>query len=552
MNLSVGSVCQREIQIVIPVSCVLSVIDDVPYVNVSLTALEVPKNLRALTKIKLNGGSGVSPHIKSCGNGAGNIRGSICFFYRAEAETVKATESFIGCSKNNIIITKTDLLCNTVDFSGSLDGDLRGLTERNGNNRLLEVKGIGSSDVNGLFTDNIPIVDHLSGYGTFDSVGGKDTVCNGTHSLFLNSPLYVGGNIHLGTNSVGTESVKGDRAAGGVEIIVSRHSCTGKHTVCGRSRYNQNSVGGWTLTAVGQRAVNLQVFTGTLRAEGSRTTTVTVSGDDTTHLDHVLSHFIRGETGGVGSLLTVGNGDHKTTVRPNTNEGSGCDTGAVIFPVLIHGITIGIGLDQESEQYGDRLLFPAGQRIGRTTNPGLGHIRRSFFTGNGVLVVVDNNNGLNTTGLKGTVGDTAVAVILTIQDGVTKRLTNEVRILLVVSFGVPAQGAVGRNDYVTVTQLFCFKSLGRSGLNTVVTLLRPHTLCARDDLNKFVVNVNNRCMEYLSASTGIVVQNLLVLFNTGSDIPFFFGNNIVIVTSAVAVVINTCCYNTHRKRSNKH
>ena len=364
--------------------------------------------------------------------------------------------------------------------------------------------------------------------------------------------MDIGGNIHLGTNGVGSESMESYRTSGSVVIIVSRNCCTRKLTVCGSGRNNQDRIGGRTLTAVRQRAVDLQILTGTLRAEGRGTATVTVRGNDTTHLDHVLSHLVGGEAGRVGSLLTVGNGDHQRTVGADAHEGSGGDTRAVIRSIQIHGVAVGVGLNQEAEQHGDRLLLPAGQGIVDATDPGLGHIGGTGLTGDGVVVVVDDHDGLNAAGGQGSVLSTAVGIVLTIQNGIAERLTNQLGVLLVICFVVPAQRAVGSNDYVAVSELLCFESLGRSGLGTVVTRLRPHSLCAGNDLNKFVVNVNNRCMEYLSASTGIVVQNLLVLFNTGSDIPFFFGNNIVIVTSAVAVVINTCSESVCGKRAGKH
>ena len=553
VNLSVGAICQRQLQIVITI-IIGSAVDDVPLINVDLTVLKVPKNLGTLAKVKLNGSSRLITHIKGCSHSTCNIRRSITFIYSNEVKTTKAAKSLIRNAEGNVIRAKSDLLRNAINGSGCLYRDLGGLPERNRNHRLLKVNLIRGNDGNGLFTHDLAVIDHLCGHSPLGAVGGEHTVNDGTHAGLLDLPLYIGGNLHLGTDGVSAEGVEGNGCAGGVVVIVGGDGRLSELTVCGSSRNDQNGVGGWTLTAVGQRAVNLQVFTGTLRAEGSRTTTVTVSGDDTTHLDHVLSHFIRGEPGGVGSLLTVGNGDHKTTVRPNTNEGSGCDTGTVgstIVRILVHGITIVIGLDQEAEQYGDRLLFPAGQRIGRAADPRLGHIRRSFFTGNGVLVVVDNNDGLYATAVF-SLYISAVRITLTVQDGITKRLTDQMRILLVISLGVPAQRAVGSNNYVAVAKLFCFQCLSGGRLGTVVAFLRPHTLSTGNDLNILVVNVHHCGVNNLPASTGIVVQNLLVLCDTGSEVPFFFGNDIVIVTSAVAVIVDTCCQNAYGQHAYKH
>ena len=53
MDLTVLSVSQRKRHVVIP-DCALSVIDDVPFINVGLAVLEVPKDLGAFTELELD------------------------------------------------------------------------------------------------------------------------------------------------------------------------------------------------------------------------------------------------------------------------------------------------------------------------------------------------------------------------------------------------------------------------------------------------------------------------------------------------------------------
>ena len=77
VHLTVGFVSQGKIEIIIPVSCVLSVIDYVPFVDICLTVLEVPKHLGCLAEIKLNGCRGVLTHIQGCRYRARNICGRI-------------------------------------------------------------------------------------------------------------------------------------------------------------------------------------------------------------------------------------------------------------------------------------------------------------------------------------------------------------------------------------------------------------------------------------------------------------------------------------------
>ena len=538
VDLTVVAVCQRELQVVVTV-VVGTAVDDVPLVNVDLAVLKVPQDLGALAQIELNGGGGVAAHVQGSGQGAGKVCGSKCLGHSDEVQAVEGTQSLIGGGEGHVARAQTDLLSNAVHKGGCLHGDLSGLAEGNGNYGLLEVQGVGGHDGHGLLAHDLTVVDHLSGDLTLGAVRLEYTVLDGAHAGFLDGPLNVSGNIHLGTDSVSTQSVEGNGSAGGVVVVVSGQVRAGKLTVRGSGGNHQDGIGGRTLTAVGQGAVHLQVLTGTLRAEGGGSAAVAVCGNDTTHLDHVLSHLVGGETGRVRSLLTVGNGDHQRTVGADAHEGSGGDTRAVIGFVLVHGVTIGIGLDQEAEQHGDSLLLPAGQGIGGAADPGLGHIGGTGLTGDGVVIVVDDHDGGNTAGLEGTVGDTAVAVVLTVQDGVTERLTDEVRVLGVVGLGVPAQGAVGRHDNVTVAQLLGLKGLSGGGLGTVVAFLRPHTLGTGDNLDEGVVDIHDSGVENLSSGTALIVQDLLELLNTGSDIPLLLGNDLVIVTSTVGVVIIT-------------
>ena len=538
MDLTVLAVCQRELQVVVTV-VVGTAVDDVPQIQISLAALKVPQDLGALTQVELNGSGGVAAHIQGSGHGAGQIHGRVLLIHGDEVQAVEGAKSIVGGGEGHVARAQTDLLGDTVHESGCLHGDLSGLAEGDGDNRLLEEQGIGGNDGHGLLTHDLAVVDHLGSYLTLGTVGGEDTVRDGTHAGFLDGPLHVSGDVHLSTNGVGTQSVEGNGSAGGVVVVVSGQVRAGKLTVRGSGGNHQDGIGGRTLTAVGQGAVDLQVLTGTLRAEGGRSAAIAVSGNDTTHLDHVLSHLVRGETGGVGSLLTVGNSDNQRTVGADTHEGSGSDTRTVVRFVLVHGVSVGIGLDQEAKQDGDRLLLPAGQGVGDVADPGLGHIGGTGLTGDGVVIIVDDHDGGNTAGLEGAVGDTAVAVVLTVQNGVTERLTDEVRVLGVIRLGVPAQGAVGSNNDVAVAQLLGFQSLSGGRLGTVVAFLRPHTLGTGDDLDEGIVDVHDSGVNHLSSGAAIVVQDLLEFLYAGSDIPLLFGNDIVIVTSAVGIVIIT-------------
>ena len=292
VNLAVFSVSQAQIQIIIPMLRILSVVDHVPLVNIRLTAFKVPKNLGALAEIELYGRGGVCTHIERCGNRTGEIIGCTRFAYSGKFKTVKATERSVGRGKGYVIFSKTDFISNAVNGSRCLYGDRGGLTKRNRHYRLFKRKLVGRSNGNRLFADNLAVINHLNGNLALGTVGFEHTVFNRTHAGFLDLPLYVGGNIHLGTNGIGSESTKFYGTTGGIVVVIGRDLRARKLTVCGSSRNNKDRIRGRTLTAVGQGAVDLQILAGTLRAESSGTTAVTVSGNYTAHLDHVLCHLI--------------------------------------------------------------------------------------------------------------------------------------------------------------------------------------------------------------------------------------------------------------------
>ena len=62
-------------------------------------------------------------------------------------------------------------------------------------------------------------------------------------------------------------------------------------------------------------------------------------------------------------------------------------------------------------------------------------------------------------------------------------------------------------------------------------------------------------MDYLSAGAGIVVHDKLGFFDTGREVPLFLGNDIVVITSAVCIVISAkrgCRKHAHRERTCEH
>ena len=534
MNLAVFCIRQGQSHVVIPYGA-FSVIDDVPFVNVDLTVLKVPEHNGALAELDRYVGGGIGAHVQGNGNAAAEIGRSAVFVNSSEVQTVKAADCIVRGDERQAAGIDTDLDQTVLD--GRLDRNIDSLAVRNGNNRLVEGNRFRNDEVDNVLADNGVVVQHLDGRGTFGAVRGKDAVLiDGAQTIFLNSPDYVVGNVDAGTDSVKAGGIELDRAAGGVVIIIGADAGTGKFAVCRSGRDNDDRVGGRSLTAVSHTAVDLEVFAGTLRAESGRTAAVAVRSDDAAHLDHIISHLPLREAYGVRSHFAVADNQNQGTVSLDANKGSR-SSGAVIATLLINRIAVCVRLDKVVEQNGDRLLFPTGQRIGGSADPNLRHIGRTVFAGDRVLVIVDDNNGRNAAGSESAVGDTAVGIVLTVEDGVTERLTDEVRMLLIIRLGVPAQGAVGSADDITVTQLLSAERLNRGSRGAVIAVLGPQALGAGDDLDIRIVDVDRSGVDNLSAGARSIVQYDLGLVDTGCKVPFSLRDNIIVVISNFGVVV---------------
>ena len=441
MNLTISLIREGKLKIIITV-IVSSTVDYIPLVNSGLSCLKVPKNLRALTKVELNSCGRLCTHIKSCCNGTGGCSSNNVFVISNKVKSFKTTKVVVICSKCYVVWTKTDFLSYSVNDSGCLNGDFCSLSKRNRYYGLVKVKSIGSNYCNALLTNNLSIVNHLSGYNTLSAVRVEHTVFDSAHSGFLDSPFYVRRNLNLGTNCVGSKSAEAYGSTRSIVVVFGIDSCSSKLAVCGSSRYDENSVRGRSLTTVGKRTVNLKVLAGALRTECSRSTTITVSGNNTTHLDHVLSHLIRGETSRIGSLLAVRYSKHKATVGSYTDKGSGCNirrtVSRVLTCILVNRISVSIGLNQEGKENRNGLLFPTSKRICGFTDPCLRHIIRTLFSSERMVIIVNNHNCLYSSTIHA-LNIPTVSVKLTIKDRITERLADKVRIILVVLFGVPAE-----------------------------------------------------------------------------------------------------------------
>ncbi len=419
MHLTVGSVSQRQIQIIIPVRSV-SVIDNIPLVNVALAILEVPQNHRAPAKLQRKRCCGTASQIQRCGHGCSRLCGCILLVNSCEVESTKAAKRIVHHRKGDAVRIDTDF--NQPIIDRCFNRDFHRFAKGNGNDLLIERNRVRDYHLNGVFTDDAAVIQQLGSHSAFRSVGSKDTVfINLAHTFFFDCPYSVLRDVNLGANSVKAGSVKANGAAGSIIIIVCADGRMGKLTVRRSGRNNDKGVGRRSLAAVRHTAVDLEILAGALRAERGGAASVAVRGNDAAHLDHVIRHLIAGKACGERSHFAVAHDQHKCAVSFHADEGSCGNTAAVIlcsitFCILVHRIAVCIRLNEICKQNRNGLLFPASQRIGRIADPDLRHIGRTLLSGDRMLVIIDDNNRLNAAGRKCSVRSAAVLIEPAVED----------------------------------------------------------------------------------------------------------------------------------------
>ena len=511
VHLAVLAGCQGQIVDEIAVGLVeISLHDGDPLIE---AVLEVLQHHRILAQLEKDGGLDLGIERQSSGHRTRNVGRSGGLIHGHEVQTVEMTQSVIGDIEDDIVSAEGDLL--EAVLNGRLDGDTGALAVRNGDYGLNESQLGGNRDLEGMLTDDIPAVKHLRRYGAQGTVGYEHTVLDDAHTVIGQSPGHVGRDLGLITDGIGANSVELNRGTGRIVVIIGAQGRTGKLTVSGSRRNNQNGVGGGTLAAVGQRAVDLEILTGALGHELGGAAAVAVCRDHATQLNHVVSHFVLIEAGRVGGLTAVADHDHKGTVALDAHEGAGLKAGGVVLASRIHVLTntVAVGiLDQEGKVHRNNLLFPTGDGILGGADGDTGHI-----VGSGLavpLVSVDDDAAASAVGLTA-----AVDEHLAVQDHIAQRLSDQVRVRGVVCVVVPAQRAVGGGYDVTVAISLGISGVGRHRLDTVVTGSGNHLLVTGDDLSIGIVQINLQNVGHLTKGADFVVQDNLGFLNTGSQLP---------------------------------
>ena len=548
MNLAVFRVRQGEGHVIIPDGA-LPVVDDVPDVHVGLATLKVKEHVRASAQLELEVQGGIAAHVQGSSHIAGDVFGSILLVNRREAQTVEAAQGRVVRGEADVIGAKANLIQTVID--SSLDGNRRRLAVGNRHGGLVHGNRFRNRNINLAFTHDIAVVNQLRSNDASRSVGGKDAVGDGAHAVFRNLPLGVLRDIDLRAGGVDAHGIEAHGAAGGVVVVVAADSCAGQLAVSRSGRNNHNGRGYRSLTAVGQGAVDLQILTGTLGAEGGGAAAVLVAGIDTAHTDHVVRHFAHGEAGGEGGLIAVGYSNNNLAIRGDANECSRSNAGAMVVDVVRSlRVAVCIGL-HEPLPGRNCVLFPTGQRVAQFAHQNLGDAVGSRFTGRRINVVVDYENAV-VTGFAHAVGRAvAVLIVIAVQNRVSQGLADQLRMLLVVCFGIPAKGGVRRGNDIAVTKLFGAKRLLGHGLRTILARLRNHALVARKDVGVGVVQVDLDGVDDLPPRTGSVVDDNLCFLDAGSQLPILLGNQLVVGGCSRFIVLKRCS-NACRKEADNH
>ena len=482
------------------------------HIPVALAVLKISNHNGCLTEVQLRGCRYAFHAFNGYRYGALQILGSVFFALRGKEEAVVSTELGVGGFKVKCLGIQHDGVDATVNSTD--ENQFHGLAERNGDDGLLEFDFFGNNDLNRMFTDNVAVVNHLNGNGTYRAVGNEYAVFDRTHSAFLDLPDDVFGDFSLGAGKVGADHAELDFAAGSVVIVIAGDVCSYELTGGGSGGNNENTAGGRSLDTVGGRAVDLQLFAGTLREVCRGAAAVAAYCVNTAKSDHCFSNLVNAHTAGIRSLTSVVLHDDDRTVCLDTEDG----LGALIF--MAHGSGVLTVLDDKAEVAGDNLFFPSGNTVGGGAHFDLGHIRRSCHAV--LFVKVDDKTGIR---------DGVVRIYGTVDDEDTERFTLEVGVLLIVLRIIPGKTGIHSTNNIESEILLYPSRLLTHGAGLIVSERGIHTHIAGKNGSVRIVDIYFHHVHNLTAVAAAVIQNDFGFNDTGSDIPFVLSDNVVIAVT---------------------
>ena len=128
----------------------------------------------------------------------------------------------------------------------------------------------------------------------------------------------------------------------------------------------------------------------------------------------------------------------------------------MILAELVNRISVCVGLYEPCPR-GDRVLLPACHFIGDAAHLDLGDAVRSRFTGDGMLIIVDDKHGVRWAHIAERA--LAVLIVIAIAHIPAQRLTDILRMLLIIVRGIPAEHCIRCGDNVAIAKLLCVQSL---------------------------------------------------------------------------------------------
>ena len=295
-----------------------------------IAILKVPDNLRTLTE--LDGIYKLDARIFNCYVNAGNrsIVGS------GKVKSIKDTSVFIRKRYGNCISIYINICFSSHCNDGKLNcTNLIYGRIRNYGRGCRKLKCLGIGNCNGLRTNYNTTGDNLYINSTLLSVGKELTVNDCTILIVGECPRSISGHIHSITMSINCICGECILSEGSENVIIRVDVCYIKNACGSNVRSNEDTVSGRTLCAVTRNRAHLKVlFTNTLRNEGRRSTTVTVSSPLTAESEHCLAFLIIAETYGVVCATAVIHTDNECTVFLNADHRTCCRRGCSLLCLL--------------------------------------------------------------------------------------------------------------------------------------------------------------------------------------------------------------------------
>ena len=514
-------------------------------INGKIAVLEVINYFRCLAKTDVGNNSLIFLSADHRSKGTAGKSGT--FITSGKLITNYSTKLFIRKSINNISVFMGYGI--TAFVGGNFDRKIHcvAITDNDG---FISESDFGEHNGYRGFTDHFAVINELYDYITFFAVGCENAIIDCAEGIVNQLPCSICRNINDSTYHISTDHIKLYCRIRCIVLIFSRNMSLIELSVSGSCRNETNTGCRRTEAAIGRRVVYLQFFTGTLRNESGRSTTIAVSRKYTASRNHYLRTLVHIHACREGRLTTVVKHHNYLTISGNTYHGA--RSGIVMSSfVLICAVFYYISAGNRNNS-----IFPA-IKVGRGANLGHFNLRNVGRSGIAIFikVLVDNHASRESNIAISIPTVTRVKHDLAIQHHEAERFAYTICRIT----GIPRQAAVHYTNYLTFHILVNPIGLIEHGASLILGCV--HFSVSGDYTNIGIVHVRLHDMKNLTIVTCIVIQNDFGFGNTGSIVPVGLGDEIVVLIRArrcIVIVINTgckcskrySCKNTHDHHNN--